>query len=547
MASTTDHIPRRRRPSSEEAAARIDRPGVDGETRETRAPLQSLLASAVRISGKKVKRAQHQKWQDEAWELHDLLGEVRAPAIQFANALSRATFYVAKQPPDDTVTSPEPITEGPAWEVLRSLGGSRIGRSQLVRRIAEQMWVAGESYLVGMVPQALADSEEDVPLTSLRWEVVSGDEVESLTKPSAGRQETILVDEDGNALDSPRLTVRVWRPHPRRWWEADGPIRSSRPVLRELVGLTKYVSAQIDSRLAGAGILAVAQGASVVTGTEETETSLMDALMEAMVHPIEDRSAASSFVPLLLEIAGDDASKAMHWIRFASELDDAARELRDEAIRRWALGADLPPELLLGMSEANHWTSWLIREETVTTHLEPMLALIADALTTQYLWPVLEEMGEPDAREWVVWFDSSVLTQRPNRADAAGELYDRGELTGAALRREAGFDEEDAPPELTAEQRALSLVMEMVQGAPSLAGEPGIPELVRQMREVIAAVPTTDDDGDGPADVDPEQPDDVSLPEGDEDGTPDTLPEGGQPAPTDGEPAGIPASIGVRR
>lgn len=502
---------------------------VGDERPEPQRPLVSLLASAVRIAGKKVQRPRSESWQSEAWELHDQLGEVRAPAVQFANALSRAQFFVAELP-EDATADPVPIKEGVAVEVLDALGGGRLGRQQLIRRIAEQLWVAAESYLVGMVPDNA--NGDDVPLRDLRWEVVSGQELQQLQgKGTGGRKTTILVDEEGNELDTAKLSVRIWRPHPRKWWEADGPVRSSRGVLRELVGLTKYVSAQIDSRLAGAGILAVAQNATVITGTEQTETSLIDAMVEAMITPIENREAASSFVPLLLQIAGEDASKALHWYKFFTELDREARHLREEAIRRWALGADLPPELLLGMGGANHWTSWLIREDTVTTHLEPMLALIADALTTQFLWPILEEAGTPreQARKFVIWFDASKLTQRPNRVEQATELYDRGELSGAALRREAGFDDEDRPVELPVEERALQMAIEMVQAAPTLGAEPGIPALVQDLRRVLSDLPDEAELDEREGDAGP--PDHPVA----EDGTPDTLPEE-QPGDTDGEP-----------
>ena len=48
--------------------------------------------------------------------------------------------------------------------------------------------------------------------------------------------------------------------------------------------------------------------------------------------------------------APDDAIDKPRLLTFWSELDAATMELRNEAIRRFALGMDLPPEQVLGMS-----------------------------------------------------------------------------------------------------------------------------------------------------------------------------------------------------
>lgn len=477
---------------------------------ETR-PMQSLVASAVRLAGRSIRRVRHEKWQYEAWEMRDLLGEVRFPAVMTAKALSKATFFAAEVSDDETA-DPEPVTEGVPFEAMRALGGSRAGRSQLVRRIGEQLFVVGESYLVGIPPSGVSD----VSLADLRWEVASAEEISGSSKDAQ------LVDEHGHKLEDAKLTIRVWQPHPRRWWEADSPVRSSLPVLRELVGLTKHVSAQIDQRLAGAGVLAISDGASVVVGDDGGEVSLIDAFMEATIAPIENRDQASALVPLLMTVAGK-ASDAIHHVKFWSELDKEARPLREEAIRRWAIGADIPAELLTGVGQTNHWTSFLLADETVRTHLEPILALIADALTTQYLWPVLEEAGVDDFKRFVVWFGTSELVRRTNRSESAMALFEQGLLSGAAVRREAGFDDGDAPEPLTARQRALEIAMGAVQQSPSILNVLSIPDLVEQLGQVLDAVPPEDaprDNGDasevdgGDVEVPDTEPDDgVSMPE----------------------------------
>jgi hypothetical protein len=64
-----------------------------------------------------------------------------------------------------------------------------------------------------------------------------------------------------------------------------------------------------------------------------------------------------------------------------------------------------------------------------------------------------------DWANWVVWYDMSELTLRPDRSDDAVLLYDRLEIDGAALRRETGFTEDDKPTNDELEQQALRVIL----------------------------------------------------------------------------------------
>jgi hypothetical protein len=285
--------------------------------------------------------------------------------------------------------------------------------------------------------------------------------------------------------------IRNWRPHPRRHWDADSPTRSSLPVLRELVGLTMHISAQVDSRLAGAGVFVVPESAKRAlaqdTGDENDDSDpFTEALIEAMVTPITDRASASAVVPLVITVP-DEATGLFQHITFSTPLDKEARQMREEAIRRLALGQDAPPEILLGVGGMNHWGAWLVREDTITTHIEPPLALICDALTTQYLWPLLEQQGmaKEEAREHVVWYDVDHLIARPNKASDALTLYNEGEITGDALRDAMGFTEADAPEE-PIEDQATRDAIKLAETNPSLIQNPGLPVLIDQYKTLYA-------------------------------------------------------------
>lgn len=458
-------------------------------------PLNSLVASARRVTGKQVKDrrgfGKPEAWQDDAWEMYDLVGEQRFLANTLANRMAQAKFYVGRVA-DDPLEAPEPLDtdEHVASVAFDKFGASAAMRAQMISRMGVNLFIPGDGYFVGIPKWLLPDSEEEEPddggepltsLDDLEWKMLSVSEVtrqqdDVLLRFGEEKADQVVVHPDDIFL------IRVWRPHPRRWWQADSPTRSSLGVLRELVGLTMHISAQVDSRLAGAGILVVPQSArraiAIATGLDPDtdEDPFTEALMEAMMTAIADRSSASAVVPLVITVP-DDATGLFQHITFATPLDTEARNLRDEAIRRLALGEDAPPELLLGTGGMNHWGAWLVREDVVTTHLEPPLALICDAVTTQFLWPVLIEQGmDPDeAHEYVVWYDVSHLVQRPNRLADANALHDKGVLSDDTLREAAGFGETDAPPQIN---RAVEIAIEMARANPAL---------VDNMAEIIAA------------------------------------------------------------
>lgn len=546
-------------------------PGQPEPLRSTQRPqpLNSLVAAAKRLTKAEVKRlgnsAKSEAWQEDAWDMHDLVGEQRFLAHTLAGRLSQARFFAGRLP-DNSTEDVEVLDAGPAVEVLDSLISKGAQFAQIIERAGVNLFIPGDCYLIGVPPEA--DAEEGTPpppstgitpigrrtedsdpldgidLATLDWTLHSVSEVtfdkdgNVSVKQGEGRTASKTYDADDV------MVVRIWRPHPRYFWQADSPTRSSLPVLRELVGLTMHISAQVDSRLAGAGVFLIPESAdravraaAGVSEDDDEASPFAAALMEAMITPISDRSSASAIVPVM-PVVPDDSIEKFRYISFAGPLDQEARSLRDEAIRRLALGQDCPPELLLGVGGMNHWGAWLVREDVVTTHLEPPLALICDALTTQFLWPVLMQQGmsEEEAHQHVVWYDVDHMIMRPDRSKDAKDLHSVGAISDATLRDATGFDESDAP-EADPTDPAVVLALDLVRGAPSLLQNPGLDVIVRQIRAMldeqpIPALPGAQDDG---------QPADEDQPADDE--TDDETTENGPPA-TDGadeEEAGPPA------
>ncbi|QDH93069.1 portal protein [Microbacterium phage Margaery] len=493
-------------------------------------PGQSLVASAARVTSQHVKdtrgnkRGSNDSWQEDAWEMYDLVGEMRFLVNVLASQASKARFYVGTLA-DDPTDPPVPVTDQRLINALEAIGDGPTGLSQIIKRLFINLEVPGDGWLVGIPKSSMPDerarrkaaleageevppivSLADVQLDDLVWKMLSVTEVKF-----DGDDVVLTLGDDGEddqVKGSPDdvYMIRVWDSHPRKAWEADSPTRSALPVLRELVGLTMHISAQIDSRLAGAGVLlapaSAAKAAKIALGFEEDgpEDPFTDALIEAMITPISDRANASAYVPLVWTVP-DESEPHFRFMSFTKELDAQAKDMRDEAIRRYALSADAPPELLLGVGSMNHWGAWLVQEDVVRAHLEPRLALVADALTTQYLRPIMEEIGgfeESNIENHVVWFDVEHLIVRVSKGDDARQAYQDGVISGESYRNALGFSEDDAP-EADSADPAVSTALEMVARAPSLAQTPGLIELVRQIRAIMSG--DTGDDTPAPETV----------------------------------------------
>lgn len=404
-------------------------------------PSTALVASATRYAGKAPRIFwQRQNWQAEAYRHYGICGEARFAASFFGHAVSRAKLGVA----DVSESSPEKLDSGPAYDALSSLFNGDDGQTQMLNALGLHLTIAGEAYLVGRHVENMdvweIVSVMEMMVTGDKWKINYG-----------GEKGTVELTESD-------VVIRIWTPSPSKRMEPDSPFKSLLPILGEIEWLTRHVFAQVSSRLAGAGILLMPQGMTFppaphnpggqATETTDEASAFMATLADAMLTPIEEPGSPSALVPIVVT-APDDSIDKPRLLTFWSELDSAAMELRNEAIRRFALGMDLPPEQVMGMSSnggtgggtsngVSHWGAWQIEEATIKMHIEPMLDVIVNALTVGYLWPLL-----PDGTTAAVVYDSSLLRLRPDRSQEAFELYDRGLISSETLLRENGFDEDD--------------------------------------------------------------------------------------------------------
>ena len=312
------------------------------------------------------------------------------------------------------------------------------------------------------------------------WRVLARDEISEVgTKWQIDRG-----DGEPELYDREAVYVtRIWQPHPRRGVHANSSVRSALPILRELVGLSKRQAAIIDSRLAGNGILAVPTEITFAAPTsgdpeegedaenDEQQDPFMASLIETMVAALENQGDASAVVPLVIKAPAEHLDKIKH-ITLSSMLDEKAIEQRKEIIGRLANSLDVPAEVLLGLADVNHWTGWLLDENAIKMHIEPILGTITRGLTTRYLWPVLQGKAErldPALRRFRIIGDTSALRQRPNRSAEAGTAHAALTITNDAWARETGFETDDLLDPASEEFKQRVLVNLALRGTPEVA------------------------------------------------------------------------------
>jgi hypothetical protein len=393
-----------------------------------------FVASAARLPNASRKEiGSEQAWQKTAWEFYNTVPELRYVANWIGNVMSRAEWHAAKRVGDNL----EVVTEGPAFDAMEALYGGRQGQQEMTQLLGTDMTIGGEGYLT-------ARRDE--------WAVLATGKV---TTKRGGRADTGKAKLSADWGEGPEdvkpsdLIIRVWSPHPMDAKIADAPTRSNLRTMAQIVAYDDHIAAQLTSRLAGAGVWMVPSEIDFAPDPEaDPEATQADGLMmklhEAMEAAKEDRTSPAAFVPIVVTIPGELIQYAKHQT-FWSDLDDAVIEMRDAAIRRFGIGMDVPPEVLLGNAESNHWNAWLSEESAIKAHLEPRLSVIGAALSAQYLRPSL--IGTPlekEAEDYYVIADTAPIRTRPNRATEAMQLRDKGLLKADVVLAETGFHPNDA-------------------------------------------------------------------------------------------------------
>jgi len=420
-------------------------------------------------------------WQKEAWEYYDSIGEVKYAFNLVASVVSRIRLYAAivEDPADAPIDirnsrKIDPDLADAATRALARLDSAYGGQAGLLRDAALNLSVTGECYLVQLPEQIGSGIKES-------WDIRSVDELQwdKATESYSIAPRADLVGTKGAGVKPlPRgaFLGRVWRAHPRFSEDPDSSMKGVLDLCAELLLLNRSFRGTERSRL-NAGLLYIPDGLSNSANPdpnlysdpdededgyqeptpEEIADDFEESLIDAMATPIEDEASASAVVPLLVRGPVELGEKIRH-ISFARTWEESMNQRADRVLERILQGLDVPKDVITGLANVKYSNAIQIDEALYKSHIEPMLLLIADAITVVFLRPYLisEGWSEADVQRLVVWYDPSAVATRNDRAADADSGYEKMAVSGETWRRQHGFSEADAPSQNELLMRLLS-------------------------------------------------------------------------------------------
>ena len=472
-------------------------------------------------------------WQAEAWEYYDAVGEIKYAFNLVASVVSRIRIYAAVV--DDPSETPVALSKSStidkdlaaaAERALDRLNSAYGGQAGLLKDAALNLQVTGECYLV-QIPERLGSGLPE------SWDIRSVDELQVDAKgryqinPIREAASSNGVSKNAILLPSDAFIGRIWKAHPRYSMESDSSLRGLLDLCAELLLLNRTFRATARSRL-NAGALYLPDGLSVAASpdpdypydedgeyneqynAEEAADDFEDQLIDAMTTPIKDEDSASAVVPLIIRGPAELGDKIKQF-KFERSFDDSLVARADRVLDRIMQGLDVPKDVVTGLANVKYSNALQIDEGLYKAHIEPLMLLIADALTVVYLRPYLKSIGytESDVDRIHIWYDPSQVATRNDRATDADSGFDKMAVSFDTWRRAHGFSDQDAP---TPSEVALRLILDKGAITPQLtesllaAVAPDVMDLTRDVAQAESGAPIPDDidqliQTEGPADV----------------------------------------------
>lgn len=457
------------------------------------APRRALTAASqpvdpARSARTAVGQVGRSDWQNEAWSYLDEdhgVGELAYVVGWIAASCSRVRL-IASEVDENTGLPTGGLAEDANGNlnaeqqrvaaIVKSFAGGPLGQAQMQKRAAECLYVPGEHWV------AILDRGEKFPdgtpmaswfiVTRDEWKKTTGDNIEIELPDGAKHQYVQGVDR----------FFRVWNPRPRRAKEATSSTRVVMESCREIVRTTKKIKVADKSRLIGNGVVFLPAEMSlpasqspvadnqpgapmpVTTGVAAAD-QLANLIFQQAVAAVEDEDSQAAVVPLLATVPGEHLQKIFH-LKIGDEVTKVEIEKRNDAIARLAMGLNISPERLLGLSKGNHWSAWAIGDEDVQTHIKPIIETIVAAINREVLRVVLEREGI-DPAKYMLWYDASGLTADPDLTDEANKARELGALRNEVYLRALGLPE-DGGHDLTTLDGAQAWAREAIMQDPTL-------------------------------------------------------------------------------
>ncbi|AKU45211.1 portal protein [Mycobacterium phage Godines] len=441
-------------------------------------------------------------WQDDAWKAYDAVGELRYYVGWRSSSASRVRLIASAIDPDTglpTGSIDEDDRVGArVQQIVNQIAGGALGQAQLIKRVVEQLTVAGETWVAILFTDKSRLDSNGNPVPE--WLALTPEEVRASEKKTIIELPTGDKHEFRDGLDG---MFRVWNPRARRAREPDSPVRANLDSLKEIVRTTKTIANASKSRLIGNGVVFVPHEMSLpsmnapvasnkpgapappILGTPAVQ-QLQELLFQVAQTAYDDEDSMAALIPMFAAAPGELIKNVTH-LKFDNQVTEVAIKTRNDAIARLAMGLDVSPERLLGLgSNSNHWSAWQIGDEDVRLHILPPVEMLCEAITNQVLRTVLMREGiDPNA--YVVWHDASQLTVDPDKTDEARDAFDRGAITAEAMVKMLGLAD-DTVYDFTTPEGWAQWARDRVGQDPNLL--PTLAVLIPELAEVEFPTPT---------------------------------------------------------
>ncbi|MDN5918679.1 MAG: NUDIX domain-containing protein [Pseudonocardia sp.] len=329
-----------------------------------------LTAAGMRVNltSPQLVHTRRHEWQTAAWDYRDEVPELRFAGDFVTSALGRLRVFPAENRPrgqqpvplaHDAI--PAEVTAAPAvTEATRQAAAAAVARldldrhgSNLLSRMGENLEFAGECFLLGEP----GDEGE-------QWTIRSVSEVQitqggaRLIEPGQGPVATRELRPEECEL------LRLWNPHPRYYDWPDAATASLLGTLEGMVLLARRGRAHDRSRISSGKALFIPDELSLsragdAEDVDEDGDPFLAGLTEAMLAPIRDESDPSAVVPILIRgpgMLGDTpTANVIGTVDLHGEDPKDLDDRYENLVQRFARGINLPPEIVKGIGDTNHW------------------------------------------------------------------------------------------------------------------------------------------------------------------------------------------------
>lgn len=357
-------------------------------------PATTLTAAATSIPTRDIDNMPRMAsgLQERAWRLWRILGVLQFPTGFKARQVSRLDWNVTVNgellEPEDAKRATDSIT-------------APFGQAQVTESLALNFIVAGQVFYARIANE---------------WKVYAA------TTPR-------LKDR----LKKADIIVEGMTPDPEKPEDAWSSVFATLGTAEQIRLMAAMSRGQDRNRLAQRGILLIPK-----EGQFPDDDPFMPILEQAMTAPIADEYAASAVVPPVVTYPAEYIDKWKHLV-LESSYDDKLMDRIEATIRQFALELDLPPEMLLGNMDSNHWNAWLSSEENIKAYTIPLGTLVGEVLARAMMDAV------DGAVQITVTPDPAAMLVRSATVEDAFRALEMLVVGYDYVRRIIGADEDDAP------------------------------------------------------------------------------------------------------